>query len=137
MRTGIVATAALASFLAALPGTGRADDEHSRSARSRSPIDHVLVVVGENHTFDNLFGVYRPRGEARVHNLLSQRIVRADGSPGPRFHLAAQSTADGGTTYSIDPRRTGKYATLPRPNTTYATGLPGNVPDVRFPADLP
>jgi phospholipase C len=138
MRTGSIATAALASFLAAAaPCPGRADGERPHPARSRSPIEHVIVVVGENHTFDNLFGVYRPRGEARVHNLLSQRIVRADGTPGPRFHLAAQSTADGGTTYSIDPRRTGTYATLPRPNTTYATGLPGNVPDVRFPADLP
>jgi phospholipase C len=137
MRTGTIATAALASILAAgTPGVSRADAEHSRSVHPRSPIEHVIVVVGENHTFDNLFGVYRPRRGERVHNLLSQRIVRADGTPGPRFHLAAQSIADGGSSYSIDPTRTGKYRTLPRPNTTYATGLPGNVPDLRFPADL-
>jgi len=136
-----ITSASLAALLAILgsasPGTGRADGPDRSISGPRSPIEHVIVVVGENHTFDNLFGVYRPRRGARVHNLLSQKIVHADGTPGPRFHLAAQSTADGGATYSIDPRRTGKYKTLPRPNTTYATGLPGNVPDVRFPADLP
>ena len=32
--------------------------------------------------------------------------------------------------------RNGPYDKLPQPNTTYATGEPGNVPDPRFPADL-
>jgi phospholipase C len=97
----------------------------------------VIVVAGENHTFDNVFGVWKPRGGAKVRNLLSQGIVTATGAPGPHFDLAAQSTADGGSRYTIDPVRTGRYAHLPQPNTTYATGLPGNVPDARFPADLP
>ena len=25
-----------------------------------TPIRHLIVIVGENHTFDNLFGVYQP-----------------------------------------------------------------------------
>jgi len=33
----------------------------------RSPIRHVIVIVGENHSFDNMFGVYRPiRAVARA-----------------------------------------------------------------------
>ena len=32
--------------------------------------------------------------------------------------------------------RTGTYSKLPQPNTTYATGQPGNIPDPRFPDDL-
>lgn len=30
-------------------------------AQTISPIEHVIVVVGENHTFDNVFGGYVPR----------------------------------------------------------------------------
>lgn len=26
-----------------------------------TPIKHVIIIVGENHTFDNLYGTYRPR----------------------------------------------------------------------------
>lgn len=76
MSTFRVASAALASFLAALilgPVPGRAGDRDPPAAGPRSPIEHVIVVVGENHTFDNLFGVYRPRHGARVRNLLSQK----------------------------------------------------------------
>ena len=35
-------------------------DEAARSATA-TPIKHVIIIVGENHTFDNLFGTYRPR----------------------------------------------------------------------------
>jgi phospholipase C len=126
----------LAAILAAaflLPGgPARAD-----AGSTRSPIEHVIVVVGENHTFDNVFGAWKPKHGQQVANLLSRGIVKADGTPGPNFHLAAQSIADGGSVYSLDPVRTGKYATLPRPNNTYATGRPYNQPDDRFPADLP
>ena len=27
----------------------------------QTPIEHVIVIVGENHTFDNLFAGYLPR----------------------------------------------------------------------------
>jgi phospholipase C len=39
--------------------------------------------------------------------------------------------------HSLAPQKTGPYATLPQPNTTYAQGQPQDVPDPRFPADLP
>lgn len=102
-----------------------------------TPIEHVIVVIGENHTFDNLFGAYQPPAGQSIHNLLSQGIIKADGSPGPNFNKAAQQQAQVLHQYQITPTKTAAYPTLPQPNTTYATGQPAQVPDTRFPADLP
>ncbi len=57
-----------------------------------TPIKHVIIVVGENHTFDNLFGTYQPQAGQHIDNLLTKGIVNADGSPGPR--LRARPAAD-------------------------------------------
>ena len=110
--------------------------EQSRQ-RTLTPIEHVIVIIGENHTFDNLFGGYRPGRGQSVKNLLSEGIINADGSPGPNFAKAAQQQASNLNLYRIDPAQAGPYATLPQPNTTYATGQSQGVPDARFPADLP
>jgi len=42
----------------------------------RSPIRHVIVVVGENRSFDNVFGTYVPSGSQTIWNLLSQEMVQ-------------------------------------------------------------
>jgi phospholipase C len=83
-------------------------------------IQHVIVVVGENHTFDNLCGAYIPRPGQTVFNLLSQDIIDDNGKPGRNFALALQKTADPNGAHSLNPMRTGKYSKLPQPNTTYA-----------------
>ena len=101
-----------------------------------SPIQHVIVVVGENHTFDNVFGAYIPRPGQTVRNLLSQDIIDDNGKPSRNFSLAKQKIADPKGAYSLNPKRTATYSKLPQPNTTYATGQPLNVPDPRFPNDL-
>jgi acid phosphatase len=102
-----------------------------------SPIQHVIVVVGENATFDNVFGAYLPRPGQTIMNLRSQDIIDDDGTPGRNFILARQRIATNQNgMYSISPKRTGAYAKLPQPDTTYATGQPQNVPDPRFPDDL-
>src|SRR6266481_6377544 len=103
---------------------------------SKTPIEHLIVIVGENHTFDNVFGAYIPRPGQTVLNLLSQDIIDENGKPGRNFVLARQRTADSKGTYNLNPKRTGTYSKLPQPNTTYATGQPGNIPDPRFPDDL-
>ncbi|WP_234484198.1 alkaline phosphatase family protein [Noviherbaspirillum pedocola] len=102
-----------------------------------TPIEHVIVIIGENHTFDNLFATYQAKHGQRVSNLLSKGIIKPDGTPGPMFGKSAQQQADNRQVYKIDPTHTGAYATLPQPQTTYATGLPPGVPDTRFPANLP
>ncbi|HEY3698699.1 MAG TPA: alkaline phosphatase family protein [Spongiibacteraceae bacterium] len=109
----------------------------SDKPKTRTPIKHLIVIIGENHTFDNVFGTYQPNRGHTVDNLLSKGIVNADGSPGPNFALAAQRQAQNHGAYSPVPITTTPYATLPQPATTYATGVPPGVPDARFPADLP
>jgi phospholipase C len=108
-----------------------------------TPIQHVIVVVGENQTFDAVFGTYQPPPGQTVKNLLSEGIVNADGSPGPNFALARQSQAGKQTSWTLNPARTAPFAYLPQPVTT---GLPpplqdpggtGSVADTRFPANLP
>jgi phospholipase C len=59
-----------------------------------SPIEHVIVIVGENHTFDNVFGGYLPRPGQTIMNLLAQDIINPDGTPGRNFVLARQRTAN-------------------------------------------
>src|SRR5436853_7635414 len=102
-----------------------------------TPIEHLIVVVGENRSFDNLFGTYRPKSGAAVRNLLSAGIVNLDGSPGPNFANAAQRRAEAREIYEVTPRISGTYGMLPQPGTTWAFGLPRNVPDQRFPELLP
>src|ERR1700694_2783420 len=50
--------------------------------------------------------------------------------------LPRQRTADSKGAYSLNPKRTGADSKLPQPDTTHATGQPGNIPAPRFPADL-
>ena len=74
-------------------------------ATTASPIRHVIVIIGENHTFDNIFATYKPLDGQSVWNLLSEGIVNADGTPGPNYERAEQwraedSAADG---YRISP----------------------------------
>jgi phospholipase C len=103
----------------------------------RTPIEHVVIIVGENRTFDNLFATYTPRRGETIHNLLSQKIVRADGTPGPNFALAQQRKAEVRDTYTPTPKITGRYDWLPQPFAFGAFGQRRDVPDARFPEQLP
>ena len=107
------------------------------SPKTATPIEHLIVVIGENISFDTLFGTYRPKSGAKIHNLLSDGIVNRDGSPGPEFAKAVQRRAEVRDTYQVTPRIVGTYGELPRPGTTYAVGLPRSVPDQSFPLQLP
>jgi acid phosphatase len=109
----------------------------TRKGYTATPIKHLIVIVGENHTFDNVFGGYRPRKGQSVFNLLSEGIINADGTPGANFSKAAQNMATDTKTYSPTPTVARPYTTLPQPNTTYAFGQPQGVADPRFPANLP
>jgi acid phosphatase len=102
-----------------------------------TPIEHLIVVVGENLSFDNLFATYEPAAGQTVGNMLSRGIVDKDGSPGPHFADAVQREANVRDRYSVTPATGAAFAVLPRPGTTYANGLPQYALDTRFPADLP
>jgi phospholipase C len=88
---------------------------------SITPIQHLIVIVGENRSFDQVFGTYVPPAGQTVWNLLSQGIVNADGTPGPNFAKAAQyqATLRAPNPYSINPGGKTGYTTLPPP-TTYS-----------------
>jgi len=129
--------AAAAAGIFVVSGPLVSGPEALAQADAASPIQHLIVVIEENHSFDNVYGTYTPGPGQSIDNLLSKGIVKADGSPGPNVALALQHTANDTVTYSLDPTLTGAYNPLPQPNTTSAIGQPPNVPDPRFPADLP
>ena len=152
-RIGVVAAAGLAASVltagaaTAAPGSGggaRVADHTGLalvSAPTSTPIKHVVVIIGENHTFDNVFATYQPPGRQHIQNLLSEGIVTRNGAPGPHYARGAQLTATDTGRYTVTPKITGSYKPLPAPNTTYVApgcdGLPGNSTDTRFPAGLP
>src|SRR5690349_672272 len=100
---------ALAVMLSAVP-VQPAPGRPAESGTS-TPIRHLIVIVGENHTFDNVFATYQPRQGQSVWNLLSEGIVDARGNPGVSFNRAAQNQAMDTTTYSIAPNQTGPDST--------------------------
>ena len=87
-----------------------------------SPIKHVIIIVGENRSFDHLFATYEPRNrDERVLNLLSERIINEDGTPGPNFAKAHQfqivAPPNGGKFFmSADAAQKQLYAVLPAPD---------------------
>lgn len=95
LHTAGVALALVAlmqSFFGPLVQTAKADD-HGHP-HTNTPIKHVIVIVGENRTFDHLFATYQPKSGETVSNLLSKGIINADGSPGPSYYLGWQYSAD-------------------------------------------
>ena len=68
-----------------------------------SPIQHVIIIIGENRTFDHIFATYVPKEGETVSNLLSKGIVNPDGTPGPNYWLSSQFSARDTKKYSLSP----------------------------------
>ena len=83
------------------------------SGNTLTPIKHVIIIIGENRSFDHVFATYKPvnKGE-KVLNLLSEGIVNADGSPGPNYGAALQYKAFDSTQFQLAPPKT-PYVILP------------------------
>jgi len=125
-----VSATALASMC--LSGASAADpDSAVDKIRTATPIKHVLIIVGENRSFDHLYATYVPKhDDERVHNLLSEGIVNADGSPGPNFAKGHQfqitSAPNGGKYFvSADLSQKALYNVLPAPD---IGGVPTTAP---------
>src|SRR6478752_1090803 len=112
----LAATVALGPAITPAFAEGAAKGKDNSS--TASPIKHVIVIVGENRSFDHLFATYVPKPGETVNNLLSEGIINADGTPGANYSQATQFQADitGSSTYQLSPM-TGKtaYLTLPAP----------------------
>src|ERR1700693_2652425 len=91
-----IALTSLALFQFSLGGplatTAQAQSQNN-DGNTTSPIKHVIVIIGENRSFDHVFATYVPKGGQTVWNLLSEGIINADGTPGPNFSQAAQKAA--------------------------------------------
>ena len=106
VRTGLVSVSIFQFAVGNSFAAGASPEKQlSRDNDTATPIKHVIVIVGENRSFDHVFATYVPKKGEQVWNLLSEGIVKADGTPGPNFskaeQLAANDTkADG---YLLDP----------------------------------
>jgi len=106
-------------------GTDAADHQ-----KTVTPIKHVIVIIGENRTFDNIYATYVPK-HGTVENLLSKGIIHADGSPGPHSDLATQFLLQkiNPVSYFIDtsklisPGKTAYSPFLPTPEVGFAPPL--------------
>jgi acid phosphatase len=119
-RTGMVTITVAASDGDPACASSRSVDVVCSEPPPQTPIKHVIVLIGENRTFDHLFGTYAPRPGQTISNLVSKGIVNPDGSPGPNFALAAQSEAAAQAAFYIAPDSKTRYAVLPGPSTSGA-----------------
>jgi phospholipase C len=79
--------------------------------QTTSPIKHVIVIIGENRSFDHVFATYIPKPGQSVDNLLSKGIIKLDHNlnaiPGPNFSAAQQlSATDTGDSFLLSPPKT-------------------------------
>src|SRR5262249_18435456 len=111
--------------MSAVPASSQGRDDADRQ-KTETPIKHVIVIIGENRTFDNVYATYVPK-HGTVWNLLSRGIIKADGTPGPNAALATQFQIQNinPVSYFIDTRK------LTSPGkTAYSPFLP--TPEVGF-----
>ena len=112
----------------ALAGPQNFCGPNDNDGHTDSPIKHVIVIVGENRTFDHIFATYQPPQGRHVDNLLSKGIIDASGNPGPNYARSTQYSAQDTTTYLISPGGKVAYGTstnpLQAPGTSYAPKSP-------------
>jgi phospholipase C len=118
----------LASYNTAFAVEPVQDAPQAVAPATHSPIKHLVVIIGENRTFDHVFATYKPKAGETVDNLLSKGIVNEDGSPGPHYNLTWQYRATDKDVYSIHPKKTGLFDQvthkLQEPGTSYAFKAP-------------
>ena len=106
----------------------RDKDDEGEWHDTKTPIKHVIVLIGENRTFDHIFATYVPKSEDSVSNLLSKGIINADGTPGKHFKKAQQFQAipPFKTKYfiSLDADDKAPYSLLPEPTLNFAPTKP-------------
>jgi phospholipase C len=113
LKCGAMMLIALQVF-AGLPQSAYAQ---TATPATTTPIKHVIIIIGENRTFDHVYATYKPKAGETVSNLLSKGIIKANGKPGPNYSFSAQfsaldNTASGGA-FSTSPQSKSIYSTLP------------------------
>jgi phospholipase C len=118
MRTGIITAAIFPLAIGNTFAELQAQDSYGRDSDTATPIKHVIVIIGENRSFDHVFATYVPKKGESVRNLLSEGIIKADGTPGPNFSKAEQKAAydEASDAFLLSPTKTQfPGAVLPAP----------------------
>jgi phospholipase C len=115
VRQHLAVGASLVALIANLGAPLPAAAQDAIKTPTVSPIKHVIVIIGENRTFDHVFATYKPRRGETVSNLLSKGIVNEDGTPGFNFFQASQSSANDSSSdgFRLSPAHNRTYSVLP------------------------
>jgi phospholipase C len=113
LRIGLISAALLQYSVAAPMLHAAPAHDHDQDGGTATPIKHVIVIIGENRSFDHVFATYVPKHGESVNNLLSEGIIKLDKNknavPGPHFEKAHQLAAtDNGATdaFLLSPPKT-------------------------------
>lgn len=120
------------SLFALIANLGAPVQAAAQEHPTATPIQHVIVIIGENRTFDHVYGTYKPKAGQTVSNLLSKGIVTATGAPGINYGLSAQYSASDTTTYQISPGGKSAYPNIPAPETAGAPTAPSDTDPAPF-----
>jgi len=140
MRLACCTSTSLAALIAL--GTAVRADDDGQHGTTTTPIKHVITIIGENRSFDHVFGLYKPRHGETVSNLLSKQILNEDGTPGPRFATARQFQVAPQPTYYVGAGAAAKtpFITLPPPDLAGTPTAPSTTappfPNVAFVAAI-
>src|SRR3984893_12571570 len=144
------AAAAPATSIALLScGLAAAEDRDGDDAhrmKTATPIKHVIVLIGENWSFDSIFATYKPSRGQLVDNLLARGVIDERGMQDPNFFASMQSQINQPypAAFFIDASKTaGKTAyqqapalpSFPAPNTAYVPTAPGGLNQGQAPFD--
>jgi phospholipase C len=97
-----------------------------------TPIQHVIVIIGENRSFDHVYATYQPKSGQTVSNLLSRGIITAAGNPGSKAKAATQYGAVDLGTYTISPAAKSPYTNIPPPGTDGAPSVASDTSPAPF-----
>jgi phospholipase C len=97
-RIGVSTLALLALAPAFADAQQSSGQPPSADDQTQTPVKHVIVIIGENRSFDHVFATYVPKSSGQtVNNLLSEGIIALDSNknaiPGPNFQKAHQLAA--------------------------------------------
>jgi phospholipase C len=93
IHTGLISAAVFQLAIGSAFAAPLSSNQPSRDSDTATPIKHVIVIVGENRSFDHVFATYVPKKGETVWNLLSEGIIKRDGTPGPNFSKGEQDAA--------------------------------------------
>jgi phospholipase C len=107
LRVGLAGLAMLQLIGAPFASAAAQPPQQSPDAATASPIKHVIVIIGENRSFDHVFATYKPKRGETVNNLLSEGIIALDANknaiPGPNFNKAQQLFATDTDSFLLSP----------------------------------